>query len=276
MRYCSLVTLSLLSACSFRVPRGIPVHLSGKVRADVRVQAAGSIDAVAVPLQGAPVAEFFGIPLADAHDVFFVLDVSGSMAENAAGQLAMIAPPPVSAPTEEPPPSGDQPPTPPAPPPTPTPPATQPLPPPPPQMRVPTKIEVAQAELIDALTKLPAGTRINIFIFSDDVGAYAPSSVVLDESSRADLISFVRDMRANGATALQPAMRMAFLLNAPRIVLLSDGLGNIGGDRDDIMRDVREAILGGVRIDTIGIGPSQDTKLLTSLASETGGLYQRL
>ena len=142
-------------------------------------------------------------------------------------------------------------------------------------MRVPTKLEVAQAELIDALTKLPAGTRMNVLIFSDDVEAYAPSLVAVDEPNRSDLIAFVRDMRATGATALQPAMRGAFLLNAPRIVLLSDGLGNIGGDGDDIMRDVREAVRGGVRIDTIGIGPGQDTKLLTALAAETGGLYQR-
>ena len=261
MRSCSLVTLLLLSACSFRVPRGIPVHVSGEVRADVHVEARVSVDAVAVPLQGAPVTEFFGIPLADAHDVLFVLDVSGSMTENAAGQLAMIAPPPpppVNPPTAESPPQSDQS-------------QLQPQ----AQVRAPTKLEVAQAELIDALTKLPTGTRINIFIFSDDVDAYAPSSVVIDEPTRSDLIAFVRDMRANGSTALQPAMRMAFLLNTPRIVLLSDGLGNIGGDRDDIMRDVREAILGGVRIDAIGIGPSQDTKLLTALATETGGLYQR-
>ena len=70
-------------------------------------------------------------------------------------------------------------------------------------------------------------------------------------------------------------MRMAFLTNAQRIVLLSDGLGNIGGDGDDIMREVSEARRGGVRIDTIGIGPAQDAKLLTALAAETGGLYQR-
>ena len=151
---------------------------------------------------------------------------------------------------------------------------------PPPQQnqigtRVPTKIEVAQAELIDVLTKLPAGTRMNLLIFSNEIDAYAPSLVVIDESIRSDLIAFVRDMRADGATALQPALRTAFLLNAPRIVLLSDGLGNIGGDRDDIMREVGEAVRGGVRIDTIGIGPDQDTKLLTALAAETRGLYQR-
>ncbi|MGE0867886.1 MAG: hypothetical protein AB7P03_04965 [Kofleriaceae bacterium] len=142
-------------------------------------------------------------------------------------------------------------------------------------MRVPTKLEVAQAELIDALGKLPAGTRLNVLIFNNDVGAYAPGQVAIDEPGRDDLIAFVRDMSANGATALQPAMRAAFLLNAPRIVLLSDGLGNIGGDQEDIMRDLREAMRGGVRIDTIGIGPDQDAKLLTTLAAETGGLYQR-
>jgi hypothetical protein len=136
-------------------------------------------------------------------------------------------------------------------------------------------MEVAQAELIDALSRLPAGTRMNILIFSDDIDAYAPDLVVVDEPIRSDLIAFVREMRAAGATALQPAMRTGFLLNAPRIVLLSDGLGNIGGGHEDIMRDVREAIRGGVRIDAIGIGPSQDAKLLTALAAETGGLYQR-
>jgi hypothetical protein len=137
-------------------------------------------------------------------------------------------------------------------------------------------MEVAQAELIDAIEKLPPGSRVNILIFSDLVDSYAPAEVVLDETSRADMIAFVRDMRPETATALQPAMRVAFLMNAPRIVLLSDGLGNIGGGPEDIMRDVSEAMRGGVRIDTIGIGPSQDAKLLTSLASETGGLYQRL
>lgn len=241
MRHGLLVTLSLLlGACTFRVPRGIPVRVSGGVRADVRVEARAAVDVAVVPLQGAPVVEFFGIPLADAGEVLFVLDVSGSMSETATGQLASIPAPSADA-----------------------------------QPHVPTKMEVAQAELIDAIAKLPPGSRVNIVIFSDLVDAYAPAEVVLDEPTRADMIAFVRDMRPETSTALQPAMRVAFLMNAPRIVLLSDGLGNIGGGPEDIMRDVSEAIRGGVRIDTIGIGPSQDSKLLASLASETGGLYQR-
>jgi hypothetical protein len=153
-----------------------------------------------------------------------------------------------------------------------------PPPPPPPTSigaRVPTKLEVAQAELIDAIARLPAGTRMNILIFSNEVEGYAPSLVVIDEPIRADLIAFVREMRPDTATALQPAMRTGFLLNAPRIVLLSDGLGNIGGGPEDIMRDVHEAMRGGVRIDTIGLGRGQDAHLLARLAAETGGLYLR-
>ncbi len=273
MRTMTLVTLSIVSACSFRVPRGIPVHVSGRVTARADLRTTARVDMVVVPLQGAPVTEFFGIPLADARELVFVLDISGSMSEAAEGQLATIqlAPPP-------PPPAGPPPPT--GYPPGHPPPSSVPSGAPPQDhrigMRVPTKIEVAQAELIDAIAKLPAGTRLNVLIFSDEIDAYAPSMVVLDDSTRADLISFVRDMRAAGATALQPALRVTFLLNTQRVVLLSDGLGNIGGGREDILRDVREAVRGGVRIDAIGIGRGQDRKLLSAVAAETGGLYQAL
>jgi hypothetical protein len=71
-------------------------------------------------------------------------------------------------------------------------------------------------------------------------------------------------------------MRTAFLMNAHRIVLLSDGLGNVGGDSRALLRDAREAMRGDVRIDTIGLGADQDAALLQALASESGGLYQAL
>jgi hypothetical protein len=71
-------------------------------------------------------------------------------------------------------------------------------------------------------------------------------------------------------------MRTAFLMNARRIVLLSDGLGNVGGGAYAVLRDAREAMRGGVRIDTIGLGYGQDYDLLRSLAHESGGLYQAL
>lgn len=138
------------------------------------------------------------------------------------------------------------------------------------------KIDVAQAELADALERLPAGTRLNVLFFNAELDAYAPTFVVLDENGRTDMISFVRESVPEGGTALGPAMRTALLMNARRIVLLSDGLGNIGGNAASVLRDAREGIRGGIRIDTIGIGGDQDGVLLGALARESGGLYQPL
>lgn len=117
---------------------------------------------------------------------------------------------------------------------------------------------------------------MNVVFFNSDLDAFAPGMVTLDEPSRAGLVAFVKETAPTGRTALAPAMRTAFLMNARRIVLLSDGLGNVGGNTQAVLRDAREAMRGGVRIDTIGLGKAQDAQLLQALASESDGLYQPL
>lgn len=243
----------------------------------------------AVPLERAEVVEFFGIPLDDAQDVVFVLDRSGSMAASAKGRLAQLgasaappaeadpqAPAPASsddhgqAPAPEDPAADERPPEGSAEPGLDEP-AEAPEPPPP-----PSKIAVAHHELVEALERLPAGTRVNVLYFNHQLEAFAATPFPLEDQSRAELIDFVMNTVPTGATALGPAMRTAFLMNARRIVLLSDGLGNVGGGAYAILRDAREAMRGGVRIDTIGLGYGQDYDLLRSLAHESGGLYQSL
>jgi len=244
-----------------------------------------------VPLEGAAIVEFFGIPLEGAQDVVFVLDRSGSMEELALGQIAQLMSPPPLEPQAVPPPPDDGPPMPPIapdapPPPEPLPPEplppeqpmAEPLPPvqAPPAVRRPRKIDVAHAELVDALQRLPAGTRMNVLFFNNRLEAVHATIAPLNEGNRESIISFVRETFPDGRTALAPAMRTAFLLRARRIVLLSDGLGNLGGDAGSVLRDAREAMRGGVRIDTIGLGSDQDAYLLRTLAAESGGIYQRL
>lgn len=248
------------------------VHAGATVQTSGTVQAGGTVHVDAPPppppppvlveLQGAPVVEFFGIPLDDAADIVFVLDRSGSMSEQASGRIALLhtAPPP-------PPPMDELPPP---------PPPDAPPPPPPPAPVVPRKIDVAQAELVDALQRLPAGTRLNVIFFNDEIEALAADVVAVDDTGRANMIAFVLDTTPTGSTALAPAMRLAFLMNARRIVLLSDGLGNRGGGPAAVLRDAREAMRGGIRIDTIGLGRNQDDDLLRTLAVESGGLYQPL
>ena len=133
---------------------------------------------------------------------------------------------------------------------------------------------MAQAELIDALDRLPEGTRMNVIFFADGVEAFAPRLVPLMNAEREQLIAYVESTSARGSTALVPAMRLAMMLQARRIVLLSDGQGNVGGIDAELLRDAREAIRGGVRIDTIGLGSGHDRQLLGTLATESGGLYQ--
>lgn len=242
MRRWSLLSLLLACVgCRVSVPaqRGLRVSVDATVRAEARAQPA-------VPLEGAAVVEFFGIPLDGAQDVVFVLDRSGSMNERAQGRIAHIGAPenaPAGAPNG------------------------------PAELR---KIDAAHTELLDALERLPAGTRMNVLFFSDTLEAYAASTIPLQESDRDGLVGFVLETAPRGPTALAPAMRTAFLMNASRIVLLSDGLGNVGGDSQDVLRDAREAIRGGVRIDTIGLGNHQNADLLQALARESGGLYQAL
>ena len=256
MRASWLITILLLGAsCRVQLPSVVKIKSTGKARAAVKVQPAVRVgvevrtnvkveataearDHEAVPLEEAPVVEFFGVPLEDAADVVFVLDRSGSMDDLAQGQVAEIA-------AE----------------------AGQPA---------PRKIDVAQAELVAALEKLPAGTRINVLFFDSGLEAWEVGLAPIDETSRPALIRFVKDTFPSGSTALAPAMRTAFLMNPRRVVLLSDGIGNVGGGSDAVLRDAREAMRGGVRIDAIGLGAYQDVSLLRALAEESGGLYQQL
>lgn len=220
----------------------------------------------AVELQSQTVVEFFGIPLDDAQDLVFVLDVSGSMEETASGRIASLPADKKEAVVE---PSAPQSSTPNVPPQSNPPPGAPPLPP-----RRPSKIEVARGELMAALERLPPQTRLNVIFFSDELIAYAPTMVALQEAERSDWLGFISAARATGGTAMAPALRAAFMLNARRVVVLSDGMGNVDGNDTDVLRDAREAMRGGVRIDTIGIGVGQNRQLLTLLARESGGLYQ--
>src|SRR5262245_35615608 len=102
----ALASIVLLCACNARIVRGIALPVAVNVHVHANVHEAPP---QAVALEGAPVVEFFGVPLDNAQDVVFVLDCSGSMSEPAGGRIAELhttpppppdlnAPPPTAAP----------------------------------------------------------------------------------------------------------------------------------------------------------------------------------
>jgi hypothetical protein len=327
-----IVALLICTGCHVRapVPAGVRAAGHADLRVDVRLRVRAEpryqppppppVRPEPVPLEGAAVVEFFGVPLEGTQDVVFLLDRSGSMTDPAPGALALLSSPPpaptqpdpaspegmppaaapeANAPAEpydppshasaepashtgesmprdpamDPPTDGpDEPDV------TPDDPATEPPTDAPDDTavapEVPRKIDVARRELNEALAQLPAGTRLNVLFFNDWLETYAPGLFPMEEPRRDDLIRFVDGTEVRGATALATAMRAALLMGARHVVLLSDGRGNVGGGSEEILRDAREAMRAGVRIDTIGIGADQDRPLLRALADESGGLYQ--
>jgi hypothetical protein len=197
---------------------------------------------------------FFGIPLAGAQDVVFVLDHSGSMSGVAAGfagsdvgmsetgaLLTGLGAQIVNAKTRT----------------------------------LPTKMEAAKQELVHTLSVMPDGTRFMIIFFDDELKAFAPHMVMLDPRTRDAAIRFVHGIEPGGSTAAVPALRLAYRAGAARVVLLSDGLANTGGSGDDLLADARAAMQAGVRFDTVGLGIDQDGPLMSTLAAESGGLAVR-
>ncbi|MCC6997041.1 MAG: VWA domain-containing protein [Deltaproteobacteria bacterium] len=195
---------------------------------------------------------FFGVPLDGASDVVFVLDRSGSMATTSFGVagrdvgmsqtgsvLGELAGTVINHAAGAP---------------------------------LPSKLTAAKQELARVLRLMPDGTRFNIVFFDDDIAALSGTMVTLDPYSREHALAFVAGIRTGGSTAAVPALRAAYGSGARRVVLLSDGLANTGGDGGDLLREARAQMQYGVRFDTVGVGLDQDDALLRTLAAQSGGM----
>jgi hypothetical protein len=195
--------------------------------------------------------DFFGIPLDQAQDVVFVLDRSGSMLGVATGfsgqavgmseteaAVAGLGAFVVGLATDA----------------------------------LPNKLDVAKQELLRTIRAMPDGTRFNIIFFDDGITSLSRSMMTLHPGTRAGVEQFITSIKPGGSTAAVPALELAYQIRAQRIILLSDGLANSGGDGDELLERARAQIAIGVRFDTVGIGLDQDLELMQKLAGESGGV----
>lgn len=135
-----------------------------------------------------------------------------------------------------------------------------------------SKLDAAKAELVSALSTLPDGTRFGVVFFNENVALLAPGLTSMAPSSRWTSVSFVHGIAPSGTTAAVPALREAYAARPRRVVFLSDGLANTGGDSAQLLAEARAAMRYGVRFDTVGVGADQDAPTLRAMAAESGGI----
>jgi Ca-activated chloride channel homolog len=131
-----------------------------------------------------------------------------------------------------------------------------------------------------AVRALAPGDHIAVVVFDNNVNVVVPSSAVGQD--RRTIEAAVGAITAGGTTALHAgwvegytqALQQLVDKGLNRVVLLSDGLANVGlTDPAAIAMDVRDAATAGVSTSTIGLGRSFDEHLLRHLADAGGGSY---
>ncbi|MCP3920618.1 MAG: VWA domain-containing protein [bacterium] len=141
----------------------------------------------------------------------------------------------------------------------------------------PSRMDVAKEELTGILRAMPDGRLFNLIFFETEVRALAKKLVKMKKAHRQKSLRFIREQYALGATALYPALELAFsdpLVDT--IYLISDGAPTEGEITD--IAAIREEVRrwnASRRVRIHGITIGQDSTLLRWLTSDTGGRYVR-
>jgi HEAT repeat protein len=132
-------------------------------------------------------------------------------------------------------------------------------------------------ELATTLAALPDGHRVNVFLVSDRVRAFAPRAPALGPKVRADVAAFVKRQVPDGDTNLIGGVLDALDDDAvDSIHLLTDGVpttGEVTASRRFWDRVARRNRLRKVAIHTVGMAVTDDSDraFLAGLASRNGG-----
>jgi Ca-activated chloride channel family protein len=139
------------------------------------------------------------------------------------------------------------------------------------------KMENARRGALEALRQLSPEDKVAVIAYDDEAFVIAGAVSVKDGDKLRRAIS---NIRAGGNTALYDGVilgareigRFAGSGYVPRIILLSDGMANVGPSSvNELAQLGRKLSRGGTTITTIGLGLDYDEDLMTALASESGG-----
>jgi Ca-activated chloride channel family protein len=139
------------------------------------------------------------------------------------------------------------------------------------------KIEKAKESAILALHRLKANDIASVVVYDSGVEVLVPATKM---TSREDMIRKIRRISAGGSTALHAGVQTGakevrkFRSNrhVNRIVLLSDGLANVGPDSPKALGDLGACLVDeGISVTTIGLGLGYNEDLMSQLAFRSDG-----
>lgn len=136
---------------------------------------------------------------------------------------------------------------------------------------VPTKLDVARAELVKVLASVPQNVTVDVVAFSSTVQRLWDAPRAMDEVSLRAAIQWAAALRPADETHPLEAIDAAAAMNPEQIVLLSDGRPS---DSDAVLRSLLarvEAIAPRTRVDVVGFGADQDRVFLGALAARGRG-----
>ncbi len=139
------------------------------------------------------------------------------------------------------------------------------------------------------LVKRSLGLLVDELRRTDEVGIviYGDRGFVLleptDGGERSSIINAINRLQSGGSTYVEDGLKLAYIMAAgevdsdriTRVILLSDGVGNVGRTgADSILNEVREYVDEGVTLTTVGFGMSNfNDVLMEQLANDGDGAY---
>ncbi len=141
------------------------------------------------------------------------------------------------------------------------------------------KIDYARQATAYAVEQLLPSDRLSLTLFDTHVKTEIPSTLATDKQA---LLETIRRIRTGSSTALHAGwvnggVQVSEYLNPEqlnRVVLLSDGLANVGETNPDaIANDVHGLMERGVTTTTLGVGADYDEDLLEAMARSGDGNF---
>jgi len=139
------------------------------------------------------------------------------------------------------------------------------------------KIAKAKEAAIAAIERLNKNDIVSVVAYDSTVTVVVPATKLSDKRS---LITRIRQIEAGGSTALFAGVskgaaeirKFAEKNRVNRVILLSDGLANVGPKSPSELGDLGASLMKeGIAVSTLGLGLDYNEDLMTKLAQKSGG-----